>query len=169
MNDSSHVWRAERAASSLGCIGQDSLPTLLAALTNEASPIGYQAGRAIGRMGTNARPALPSLVGLLTITNRSAAFAAEILGDLKAGPELVVPALTKCLRDSVNPLARYSSARALGQFGGEARSAVPALLHAVNDPIAAVRREASNALQQIDPKALGRVEVRATGEGKKAE
>ena len=104
-------------------------------------------------MGTNARPALPNLVALLANTNGLAVYAGYAVGELQLEPQLVVLALTSCLQRS-NDAIRFSAARALGGFGEEARSAVPALVRALGDSDANLQTCASNALWAIDPKAL---------------
>jgi len=106
-------------------------------------------------MGTNARPALPRLLGMLATTNYGAAVGAILaLGELKLEPHLVVPALTNCLLGPVTGL-RFFAAQALGRYGSEACSAVPALVRALDDSSAVVGRCATNALRAIDPQALG--------------
>jgi len=120
-------------------------------------------------MGTNARPALPTLIALLGTTNSFAATdVAGTLGALKLEPQLVVPALVVCLQNTNEP-RRLFAARSLGAFGKDARAAVPSLVQALADPSIAVQRSASNALLHIDPKALERVKARATEDGKNAE
>jgi HEAT repeat protein len=47
----------------------------------------------------------------------------------------------------------------LGQFGKEARVALPGLLEALNDQDDAVRSDAVTALQQIAPEALAQAKV----------
>jgi hypothetical protein len=132
------------------------------------SATAQRAAIAIGHMGTNARPELPRFIGLVTDTNTSpwaTWLAITALGELKLEPQLVVPALTNCLLSSVNAI-RFSAAQALGQFGGEARSAVPALVRALGDPYPDNQRSASNALWGIDPQALERFNARAGEAGK---
>ena len=70
------------------------------------------------------------------------------------GPD-AVPALTKVLRESKNPLARERAAYALGGMGPRAKGAVPALREAVHDPAEeqSVRERAFWALKAIDPNA----------------
>jgi len=151
--------RAEQAEEAFRALGPEAcaaaIPELLR-LMNDSNR-SWGAGRAmfaLTRMGTNARPALPALITLLTNRNDSAAcFAINALGYLKFEPQLVVPALTNCLLSS-NLWTRSFAAEALGQFGGDARSAVPALIRALGDSDARVQRCASNSLWAIDPKAL---------------
>jgi len=128
-----------------------------------------RAAIAIGNMGTNARPALPGLIMLLTNQNDlTVECAIGALKELKLEPQLVVPALANCLLNS-NHHIRYFAAQTLGRFGGEARSAVPALVRTLADSDAGIRRCASNALRAIDPKALERLNAPAAEAARKAE
>jgi len=163
LNDTNRISSESLAATALGYIGKQSLPALLNALTNLPPPGCYFAFHGVEAMGSNASPALPALIGLLANANGSAASAAGTLGELKLEPQLVVPALTGCLRN-VNPAARCWAAQGLRRFGEEARSATPALLIALNDPEIAVRHHASNAVRQIDPKALEQALNRTGGQ-----
>jgi hypothetical protein len=92
----------------------------------------------------------------------------ELLGDLKSGDERdriiagrtlphrkgdaaqVVPALIKALRDPQNDL-RLSAAIGLGEFGEQAKDAIPALQKAQHDRHPAVRAAATKTLSRIDP------------------
>jgi HEAT repeat protein len=64
---------------------------------------------------------------------------------------VVVPVLTESLKDS-DGFVRRDAAAALGNFGEDARSAIPALL-AMNRDKEQVRRAAGEALGKIDSKA----------------
>jgi HEAT repeat protein len=88
----------------------------------------------------------------------SAANVADVLGELAIEPGFVVPALA-CAFASTNGQLRASAACSLGQFGKEARVALPGLLEALNDQDDAVRSDAVTALQQIAPEALAQAKV----------
>jgi len=160
--------RAERVIDAFRSLGSEAcgaIPQLIRLMNDLDRPWGAErAARAIGRMGTNARGTVPTLITLLTNANAGLAIAA--LGEVKLESQVVVPALTNCLQSS-NYVVRFSAAYALGRFGDEARSAVPALAQALGDSDRAVRHWASNAMWQIDPKALERA-LNRTG-GKKSE
>jgi HEAT repeat protein len=66
----------------------------------------------------------------------------------------VVPVLVGLLKDP-DAFVRRDAVRALGGFGDDARSAVPALLSLHNDK-EMIRREAVDALLQIDPDAAAK-------------
>ncbi len=72
----------------------------------------------------------------------------SFMGPAAAAP--AVPTLIKLLKSSDIDL-RWNSAYALSNMGSVAVSAVPALITALNDSHAAVRAEASKALQRIAP------------------
>ena len=72
--------------------------------------------------------------------------AIQVLGLFHTQGELVIPALTAALA-SAKPAVRSDAARALGDFGSKATSAVPQLQALTNDP--AVRRSALEALRRI--------------------
>ena len=173
LSDYKNAIRAEQAMEAFRALGPGAcaaIPQLLR-LMNDPSR-SWSAGRAasvIVRMGTNARPALPALIRLLTNTNPWAAFGAvTALGDLTLEPQLVVPALAPCLLSS-NFVIRLFAAHAFGCFGGEARGAVPALLLLLDDPYPDIQFWATNALWAIDPQVMERLNARAADAGQKAE
>jgi HEAT repeat protein len=138
-------------------IGEAGLPPLIATVTNTSVPIALRCnaaqriGAPIMNLGTNADWAVPILLTCLDNTD----FGAEVagtLGNLGRRPELVLPALQKCLRDG-DLMMRVKAAEALGHFGKEAIAAVPDLL-AVTGRHDALATEATNALLKIAPEAL---------------
>ncbi len=76
-------------------------------------------------------------------------YAATILGDMKWDPAREVPAFTEMLGD-YRPVRQRLAALALGKYGPQAASAVPALKHAYETGEPRVRDAASNALVKID-------------------
>jgi HEAT repeat protein len=153
MNSPNDFDRAKNATFALGHLGGESLPPLMTVLTNPQSPMCGMAALSLSLLGTNARPAVPILIGYLRATNMLAACAATSLGMLRQEPHLVVPALTQALHDP-RPEIRCAAAHALEQFGDQARSAQPALLSLLNDTDDRTRYVATNALRNIAPKAL---------------
>ena len=69
--------------------------------------------------------------------------------------DLVVPALTRALRDP-NPSVRGNSASALGQIGGAAKPAVPELLRLLQDTNNYPRLRSMEMLLKIDPEAAAK-------------
>jgi HEAT repeat protein len=80
--------------------------------------------------------------------------AIDALKQRTAEAEVVVPALAESLKDT-DTFVRRDAARALGDFGPEARAAVPALLALQKDK-EPVRRAVEEALGRIDPEAANR-------------
>ncbi len=113
----------------------------------------------LAAIGPPAKDAVPMLVHLATNSNYSNTFvpgmrgyACWALGQIRARPEMAVPALTNCLCDHDYNF-RKTATRSLSQFGGEAEPAIPMLLELLHDPIPVVRSEAVKAIKQIDPAA----------------
>ena len=71
-------------------------------------------------------------------------------------PDYSVTGLVAQLKDK-DPNMRYSAARSLGQYGAEAKPAVPALVEALKDENAMVRSGAAYALGDIGPDATDAV------------
>jgi hypothetical protein len=111
---------APPAIYALGGMGQAGLPLLIAALNNESAGARPWIADEIALMGTNAGPAVPSLLRCLQDTNEIlACHAAEALGHIRADPSVVVPALAKSLKDARTDV-RLSGAWALSKFTNEA-------------------------------------------------
>jgi HEAT repeat protein len=151
------------ATAALASLGKDALLPLLALMTNSPSVLGkvvaMSAVRSLGQtqhLGTNAHLAVVLLIQYLS-DPLLAPSAAEVLGSLGLESDITVPALAECTHSS-NPELQIAAATSLGRFGASARPAVPELLKMLDDPIASVRDEATNALQQIAPEALPKTE-----------
>jgi HEAT repeat protein len=128
-------------------------------VTNAYHPAHVVALDAISRvpdLGQAAKLVAPVVASCLNPTNNISdqLYAISILGQLKAAPETSVPALASALK-STNLMAKVVSANLLGTFGTQATAAIPALANAaLSDPDPYVRRVASNALNQIDPRSF---------------
>jgi hypothetical protein len=146
---------ASQAMRVLGQLGTNGLPLLLAALsdrqfTNRALVV-FALCEKPGP-GTNAAPAVPSLIECLTNKQPSVRqFAAIDLGLIGAEPGTAVPALVRGLRDKDLDVRR-SSAVSLRLFGKAATPAVPALLDALDDP--AIHQAVADVLGDIAPEEL---------------
>jgi HEAT repeats len=116
---------------------------------------------AIGFLGTlngatNANLAIPGLIDCLKYESPDAravelrTLAAQTLGNIRDNPEIVVPALIERLQKETNHIARSVDARSLGNYGKEARTAIPALRLATNDPEGHVSSMATAALKRIE-------------------
>jgi HEAT repeat protein len=82
--------------------------------------------------------------------------AANILGDMKWDPALEVPAFTEMLGDYRSARQRIAAV-ALGKYGPQASSAIPALQRAFETGEPRVRTAASDALVEINPRPAARV------------
>jgi len=103
---------------------------------------------------------IPILVEMLTDTNRSVRVCAiRSLGGIHQLPEFVVPALEAIFKDPKDGF-RMQAGFALAEFGDRARSTVPTLLTALNDPDEYTRKAATNALRKIDPEAARKEGIR---------
>jgi HEAT repeat protein len=147
-----------RAARSLECIGEDGLPPLLAVLAQTNAPNRhFMASRVAKSSGLerNATLAIPVLVHCLDDSDPEISLnAVYALRRLAGKSPLVVPALTNCLRESAAPHLRRNATWALGQYGEQARVAMPLLLNQLTDPDLGVRIQTTNALQKIAPEVL---------------
>lgn len=144
-----------RALASLSYIGTNGLMTVVAVVTNSYYPnaIRSTALSSIYVLGTDAAPAVPTLLDFLDDPTTGHEVALK-LGGLKLRPEIVVPALIKCLQSANAPLAGRA-ANVLAEFGPEASNAVPDLLMATTNADAFLRFAATNALQAIAPEVYG--------------
>jgi HEAT repeat protein len=146
------------ATEALGRFGADAQPAVpaLIALCDQHTAESLHAATALGLMGPAAKAAVPSLLRGSVDTNLDLEFrrlCILALGRIHAEPELVVPALMRSLREAASDTEvqiQLFSANALGQFGPEARLAVPLLAALLQDPHSYIRFHASNALQLIE-------------------
>ena len=155
INEPTGTETAIAAADALAYVGtEETLPPLMALLTNQNNPAHAASAFLVSRFGTNAVPAIPALLACLQEPNEQASRnAAVALGILHAKPDLVVPALATNLNHP-DTLTRKQAARALGRFGPEARPAVTELVLTLQDNEQTVREAATNALLLIAPEAL---------------
>jgi hypothetical protein len=160
MNDTNTPVTTIRVAEALACLGTNSLPPLLAAVTNANHPahqplllLNFIVRMPFYRERQAAQQLAPVFANCVNPTNDSAyqIFLITQLESLDAASETSVPALASCLT-STNSTVRRFSAAALGSFLEQATAAIPALTNAAfSDPDSQVRSRASNALNHIDP------------------
>jgi HEAT repeat protein len=143
---------------------QESITSLIAQLRagdpNERS----QAARAISESGIAANEAVPALAEALKDEDRDVRLAAAYaLGEIAQEANLAVPALVEGLKDEdFVVLFRAACAEALGRFGPQAKSTIPALRDAAQEDHPYVRRLVLEALDQIDPETGVRVREELT-------
>jgi HEAT repeat protein len=163
-----HPGVRQLATEALGQFGADARPAVPALIeiydrnTAESS----HAVTALGLIGPAAKPAVPTLVRGLANTEPDSEFRLQCiwaLGRIHAEPELAVPALMDSLGETLSDTdvrVRLFSTTALGQYGPDARPAVPLLTNLLQDPNPNVRLEATNALKLIDPAAAAQAGIK---------
>jgi HEAT repeat protein len=131
------------AIQAIGAFGEAAaslVPDLIDALEDDDPYIRWFAARAIGAVGPRARAAVPALIGLLQSSTRLTRFGDNTPADVR--PQS--PATLQVM-----------AAKALGKIGPEARTAVPALLRAMDDRDLMLRLVAAEALGGIGPEDPG--------------
>ena len=147
-----------RAADTLAKIGERAVHPLAEALNDEDPIVDSLAAQALGKIGPNAKAAVPALLEGLYDEDKDpivGSCAAEALG--KIGPH-AVPALVEALNNEHEDVRRHA-ARALGEIGPDAKAAVPVLLEVLNDEDEDVCECAAEALGKIGPDAKAAVPI----------
>jgi hypothetical protein len=142
------------AVMTLGNMGGPGLPALLSALTNTRTPnrvmVANSAIQAISVASNDISGFVVLAQCVQDVDPGVGSTAAEGLGLIMNQPSIAIPALVEGLKVSKGQV-RARSADALGNYGAQARSAVPALLEYQNDADWFVRQCVSNALQKLVP------------------
>lgn len=160
--------RAEEGFDVLGPSAASAVPELSKILDdNLSSECSSRTANALGNIGPDAGAAVPSLLRAALKTNGTAHFEAfGALGKIHANPDSVVPVLLWVVSNT--PADRMYAIDALGQYRGDAKTAVPALVALLNDPnvksispygkgFVSDRSQVERALHQIDPETYARV------------
>lgn len=131
----------------------EAVPALCAILREPPSnPCRIHAVVALGKMGAEAKEAVPDLIEMLDEDAGKAGpirfHAATALGQIGTGAKKAVPALVKLLKDKNAGPGRRTVVVALGQIGPAAKSAVAVLKQARGE--AALRDVADMALAKIE-------------------
>ncbi len=153
--DQSVRLQAARVLGNLGPAAREALPDLVDALSGANGPVRALAARAVGRIGAPARPTVPHLLVLLKDPDQRAREAA-VRALIRIGPvavENVVPALAKAVQNDDDAAVRRLAAGALGEYGPDAKGAVTALTHALDDEEPDVKIAAAIVLGLIGPDA----------------
>jgi HEAT repeat protein len=161
----------------LGPKAKDSVPALAAIVTRKSDEEfsngdGPQisAARALRRIGPQARPAIPALIGALKYRRvvrppgdseyydySAATAAAEVLGAFGAEAKAAIPALIEVIqtraKDDENLPVRKAAILALGHMGPDATAAIPVLQNLIKDEQKdlKLRPEMLAALYQLAP------------------
>jgi HEAT repeat protein len=130
------------------------VPELTKSLSDPDSRVVRSAVYALGKIGPKAAAAEPELKTLFKTEDRPLRIATvwallQIEPQNKKIASIAVPLLTEALDNAETDLARYEAARALGNLGPAAKSAVPALKKLSQDGSDSLRAAAEEALQQI--------------------
>lgn len=136
----------------LGSDATQAVPALVEIYEQNLSGVSRScAAQALAAIGPAASAALPSLLrGATNWRVEDRAVAVYALGEMRAAPTVVVPVLMTCLGDS-NDVVRARAARALGQFGSNARPALPKLRELVEKKDRSTLKAAEQAIKQITP------------------
>ena len=130
------------------------VPALVKALQDPVVAVRLLSAKALAHIDLQAATragVVPIAIQILKDPNDQVAYqAAALLGEMGTEPDLAVPALAESVQGT-NALVASTAARSLGKFRNQARPSLPALRKALEHGHAGVRREATNALKQIDP------------------
>jgi hypothetical protein len=150
----------------LGSTAACAVPSLIGIYEQNVSPSSqYFTIESLTLIGPPAKAAIPAIVKGMTNSDPQMLEASiQALGIIHSNPELAVPALIKTLSGpalEVSDRVRTFSAQALGNFGAEAKPAIPALLKIINDyRTYEVGIEAAKALRAIDPEAAAKAGIK---------
>lgn len=156
---------AMKILAEVGPAGKDAVPFLISVL-NRADPFQSRdtsaekrrpedAAKTLGRIGPEARAAVPALEAALEDPDGNIRTSTGLALWRIAHSELALKALSGELHDP-DQNTRFDAAMALGEIGPAAQSAVPALIEALkNDP--SIRSITAKALAQIGPAAKAAV------------
>lgn len=167
LRDNSGTIRRDGAhgLSALGTNAAAAVPALIELATHHPDDDGrYIAVFAIRTLGSAAEPAIPFLIQCLTnkinIIRDDAALG---LGYIHLRSEIAVPALIAYLefaKTSPSSFELRDAMQSLGQFGTEAKGAVPVLLSLLDHPSSDVRESVTNWLPSIDADAADKAHVK---------
>jgi hypothetical protein len=143
---------ADMALTALSYMGSNGVPALVASIRNPSHPYRDRAVYLLGEskdLGPHTDVALVELIKQLEDPTVSG-WAARSLGRVKSRPDLVVPALARCLeKTNTARNVRWTATMSLMWYYEKAEPALPYLTNALNDPDAEVRKSATNTVQQI--------------------
>jgi HEAT repeat protein len=141
---------AAEALAETGPLGEPAVSDLVKLLqTDEDSNVRLQAILALSNIGPGAKAAVPELTQKLRSEKDDGVRVntAVALGSIHANPETVVPALIETVLTDKHSDARRAAMRSIGQFGREAKRALPLLEKAAKDP---KNQQSKDTMQQIN-------------------
>lgn len=150
---------ADAGFKTLGETAKPGVPGLIRLLESEDPDARETAADALGAIGPAAREAVPALIQRINDPEeRIEDSAVEALFAIRMEPKVAVPALVKLLEANEGDFTR--ALHLLGNFGEEAKAAVPAILPFLGAEDAELRAKATNVLKSIDPVAAGKAGIR---------
>jgi len=149
---------APSAGYALQGIGIAVIPPLIELLNHTNKEVRLCAMVALGHFRSQARAAIPTLLHCLENPDPATrSYAARLLGQIKEDAPVVVPAIIRCMQNDATNINELNYFWALGNFGTNGKSAVPALIQMLESkpgqPDAPLKGPALVALWKIDPKA----------------
>jgi HEAT repeat protein len=132
------------------------LPEWIKALASDDPAVRRDAAGALGQIGAGSSEAAPALVKALTDTDEQVRrLAIASLGELRPDAKVVIEPLAAVLLKDRVPGVRQQAAIVLGQYGKEAKPALPSLLGRLRNPgeNQDVRQQAARAIGLIGPEA----------------
>jgi hypothetical protein len=149
----------------LGAAAKPYVPGLIALNGNKDQRTRYLAVFALRCLGPVASEAWPEMIECLKDPDMTIRCdAATALGQIHQEPEKSVRILMDFLenhrKDRNNLFPSEEAIVSLGQFGAQAKPAVPMLIGLLNDPEQNIRGSATNALRKIDPDAAAKAGVK---------
>ena len=160
------AWRQNFwAAIAFGTLGDDAASAVPDLIKLYDHPVSYPSQRytayALSRIGPAAKPAIPSLLRAATTSTEEEVQAAALyaLGGIHSEPERVVPVLENYLRNTSIETQR-EAIDALGNFGADARSALPALVELMQSPNREITNHVRSALLRIDSSAATKAGIK---------
>jgi HEAT repeat protein len=142
---------AARQLSKVGLEAREALPELTQALDDPDKRVRHAVAKTMSELGIEATPAVTRLIGRLGETEADTRYyIVKALSKIDLDKEHVaaIPGLVLLLKDE-NPKTRYYAAKCLKDIGPHAKSALPALQAAANDPDAETREQIAAALQKV--------------------
>ncbi|MFL5340144.1 MAG: HEAT repeat domain-containing protein [Gemmataceae bacterium] len=158
LEDSSKTVRVAAASSLtnlLSPLKADDVPVLVTILKQQDAEARLFGARGLSKLGKQAKAALPELME--AAKNTDPVIRREAIDSLAAvGPDAksAIPLYLAALKDSNDGGVRQSALLALGQLGkdvGEDKDAVAAVLEAIKDPDAQVKKAALTAVGKLGP------------------
>jgi HEAT repeat protein len=144
-------WNAAQALRNLGPDAKQAIPELAKLLDDENYNVRQNSVQALMNMTPESGSALALGLKSKDLNIRNQCLNAFANNKLQVKAPDAVPLLIEMLKDTA-PFVRLQAARALGNFGPEAKDAIPALTKLTLDPNVAVRNNAQQALQKIQGK-----------------